>query len=39
MLVDDDVGQKSHRLVSVHHDVSSNYRVINEVLSAVDGTI
>ena len=37
--VDDIVGIKSYRLVSAHHDVSSNPRVMNDVLSVVDDTI
>jgi len=37
--VDDVVGVKSYRLVSAHHDVSSNPRVMNDVLSVIDDTI
>jgi len=37
--VDDIMGIKSHQLVSAHHDVPSNKRVMSDVLSVVDDTI
>ena len=37
--VDDVLDKKSHKLVSSHHDVATNKRVINDVLHVVDDTI
>lgn len=37
--VDDILGTKSYKLVSAHHDVTSNKRVFNDVLHVVNDTI